>query len=81
MKIRIEGKAHLKGTSKKNGQPYDFIQIHYLGPDRGVTGKAALTLALEPQNYNYDAIPVGVEAVVEFDNRGNVVTFSPVTAK
>ena len=81
MKIRIEGKAHLKGTSKKNGQPYDFIQIHYLGPDRGVTGKAALTLALEPQNYNYDAIPVGVEAIVEFDNRGNVVTFSRVTAK
>lgn len=81
MRIRIEGKAHLKGTSKRTGQSYDFIQIHYLGPDRGVTGKAALTLALEPPNYNFDAIAVGSEANVEFDNRGNVVTFSPVTAK
>ncbi len=81
MKIRIEGKAHLKGVSKRTQEAYDFIQIHYLGIDRKVTGKAALTLALEPQNYNFDAIPVGVEAIVEFDNRGNVVTFSPVTAK
>ncbi len=81
MRIRIEGKAHLKGMSKRTGQPYDFIQVHYLAPDRGVVGKAALTLALEPQNYNFDAIPVGSEVNVEFDNRGNVVTFSPVTAK
>lgn len=81
MRIKVEGKAHLKGTSKKNGKPYDFIQIHYLGSDRGVTGKAALTLALEPQSYNFDAIPVGCDVNVEFDNRGNVVTFSPVTAK
>ena len=81
MKIRVEGKAHLQGTSRKTGKPYDFIAIHYLGMDRQVIGKAAMTLALEPQNYDFDAIVVGSDVNVEFDNRGNVVTFSPVTAK
>ncbi len=27
MKIKVGGKAHLAGTSKKTGKPYDFIQV------------------------------------------------------
>lgn len=33
MKIKLIGKAHLKGTSKKTGNPSDFIQVHYNGAD------------------------------------------------
>ena len=31
MKIKVIGKARLKGVSKKTGNPYDFIQVHYNG--------------------------------------------------
>ena len=48
MKIHVVGKAHLAGTSKKTGKPYDFIQLHYLGRARGIIGDAALTASLDP---------------------------------
>lgn len=31
MSIKVIGKAHCKDTSKKTGNPYDFIQVHYNG--------------------------------------------------
>ena len=43
MKIKVIGKVHLKGTRKKTGNPYDFIQVYYNGPACGVEGLAALT--------------------------------------
>jgi len=43
MKITVIGKAHLQGTSKKTGNPYNFIQLHYNGPARNVVGLAAMT--------------------------------------
>ena len=51
MRIKVIGKAHLKGTSKRTGNPYDFIQIHYNGAAFGVEGVAACTLSLDPQQY------------------------------
>ena len=36
MKIKVIGKAHREGVSKKSGNPYNFNQVHYNGPDRGV---------------------------------------------
>ena len=47
MKIKVIGKAHREGVSKKSGNPYNFNQVHYNGPDRGVEGMAALTLNLD----------------------------------
>jgi len=78
MKIKVYGKAHLEGTSKKTGNPYNFNQVHYLGKARGVEGQAALTLALDPGDYPFVSIVVGEEYNVEFDNRGYVVDFSLV---
>jgi len=48
MKIHVIGKAHLQGTSKKTGNPYGFIQIHYNGLARNVVGLGAMTLSLDP---------------------------------
>ena len=48
MKIRVIGRSHLQGTSKKTGRPYDFIQVHN-GKAFGVEGLAALTLFLDPK--------------------------------
>jgi len=80
MKIKIVGKAHLVGTSKKTGKSYDFIQLHYLGKAMGVVGNAALTQALDPSMLDFDALPVPSEAIIEFDNRGYPVEFAPVPA-
>ena len=47
MRIKVIGKAHLKGTSKKTGNPYDFIQVHYNAPAKSVFGEGAMTLSLD----------------------------------
>jgi len=78
MKIKVVGKARLTGTSKKTGNPYDFIQVHYLGRARGVIGDAALTLSLDPDLYPYEKISIPSDANVEFDQRGYPVEFTPV---
>ena len=80
MKIKVVGKSHLQGTSKKTGNPYDFIQVHYLGKAPGVEGNAALTLNLDPKNYPYDSIKFPADYVADFDGKGFVVDFYPVPA-
>lgn len=76
MKIKVFGKAHLEGISKKTGKPYNFNQVHYLGKTRGVEGQAALTLMLDPTEVPFSSIMVGEEYNVEFDNRGYPVEFA-----
>lgn len=78
MKVKIYGKAHLEGTSKRTGKPYNFIQVHYLSPARGVDGLAAQTLMLDPALHPLESIVVNGEYNVEFDNRGYPVEFFPV---
>ncbi len=78
MKIKVYGKAHLEGTSKKTGKPYNFNQVHYLAPARGVEGLAAQTLMLDPAYCPIDTIVVNADYEVEFDNRGYPVEFSRV---
>lgn len=78
MKIHVEGKAHLKGTSKRTGNDYDFVQVHYLGKARGVDGFAAKTLNLSPQDYPMESIIVGADYNAEFDDRGYCVAFELV---
>lgn len=56
MKIKVYGKVHLSGTSKKTGNKYDFIQLHTLVPQRGVDGQAAKTLSISPDIINYHYI-------------------------
>lgn len=81
MKIKVVGKSHLQGTSKKTGSPYDFIQVHYLGKARGVLGDAAMTLSLDPSMAPFDSILVPGDYIVEFDQRGYPVEFSLAPSK
>lgn len=78
MKIKVLGKFHMQGTSKKSGNPYNLNQIHYLGKARGVEGQSAETQFLDARDYPYDQIILGLEYNIEFDNRGYVVGFEPV---
>lgn len=78
MKIKVIGKAHLEGKSKRTGKEYNFNQVHYTGPDRGVDGLAALTLTLDSSLIPYADIKLNAEYEVDFGPRGYVVGFTPV---
>ena len=73
MKIKVIGKAH----REEERNPYNFNQVHYNGPDRGVEGMAALTLNLNPPLLPYADIKIGGEYEVDFGLLGYVVSFSP----
>ena len=78
MKIKVIGKAHLEGKSKRTGNEYNFNQVHYTGPDKGVEGIAALTLSLDPGIIPYADIKLNTEYEVDFGPHGYVVDFTPV---
>ena len=78
MRIVVVGKAHLKGTSKKTGNDYDFLQVHYLGPEFGVEGEAAQKISLDPQVVPYESIEVGAPYDAQFDPRGRCVEFTRI---
>lgn len=81
MRIKVLGKAHLEGTSKKTGRDYNFNQIHYNAPARGVEGVAAKTLSLDPGQVPYSSIIVGEDYMVEFDERGYPLCFELIQPK
>ena len=56
-------------------------QVHYNGKAYGVDGLAAKTLMLDPVSYPIVTIQVGADYNVEFDDRGYVVDFSPVSGR
>ena len=61
MKIKVIGKQHMEGTSKKTGQPYNFNAIHYNAPARGVEGVAAKTVNLDPSLFPFSDVIIGAE--------------------
>lgn len=77
MKIKVFGKVHLSGTSKKTGNKYDFIQLHCLVPQRGVEGEAAKVISLSPDIVNYDSIIIGKTCSIEVDFDGRIVSCVP----
>lgn len=81
MKIKVYGKVHLSGTSKKTGNKYDFTQLHTLVSQRGVDGQAARTLSISPDIIKYDAILIGKDLDVEVDFDGRVVSARPADSK
>ena len=81
MKIKVLGKAHLKGHSDRTGRDYDFLQFHYLGTDSGGSGQAALTVSVDPGLIDYDSVVIGSTYEVDYGPRGRgigVVGMRPV---
>lgn len=69
---KVYGKQHCKGTSRKSGNPYDFINLHLLVKDRNVDGLAAVVKMVDPSVVDYDKIVVGQMYDIETDFNGNV---------
>lgn len=76
MKIKVIGKKHVEGISKKTGKPFDFTEVHFLGKAPRVEGVAALTCNVGADMYPFDAIVVNGEYMMERDN-GYVLEFTP----
>lgn len=77
MKITVIGKAHLEGVSKRTGKPYNFNQIHYNAPQRGVEGTAAIVEAVDTMQFPLDTIRVGTTYLVERDRFGRICEMIP----
>ncbi len=78
MKIQVIGKAHLEGTSKKTGKPYNFNQIHYNSPAPNVEGLAAQTLMLDPAQFPLSMFTIDEVYDIQFNQRGYVVSVEHV---
>lgn len=79
MKAKVVGKLRRTGVGKTSGKPYDFIELHYVAPDRDVTGEAACTTTMDPGVFPYESIVPGVYNV-EFDRKGRLIALTPVQA-
>ena len=80
MKIKVIGKAHLQGHSKRTDKDYNFIQVHFVGPSRGVEGMAGQTINLDPAQFPLSSIIVGETYNVEYGPRNTIMAFEPVKA-
>lgn len=78
MKVKVMGKAHLEGVSKKTGKPFNLNQVHFMAKARGVEGLSSERQFLDSKAYPYDQIVVGLEYNLERDGGGFVVEFEPV---
>lgn len=77
MKITITGKARRTGVAKNSGRPYDFVEVHFVAPARGVIGEAAQTMTMDPGIYPFENIAPGIYDV-QFDNRGTPLALAPI---
>ncbi len=77
MKIKVIGKEHREGTSKKTGNKYNANIVHYLSKARGLEGQCGKSAWLDPVMIHMEEIVVGGEYIIEFDDRGFVQEFYP----
>lgn len=77
MIVKIEGKEHRKGTSRKTGNDYDFYVLHFIAPQVGVDGNAAVQKIVDPSLIEFEKILVGMHYELEPDLNGNIVKIAP----
>ena len=75
MKVRVIGKEHAEGTSKKSGNPFSNTVVHVSYKRNRVEGQAVEAIWLNAKSYPLDSIQVGKTYDVDQDNRGYVIDF------
>ena len=79
MKIKVIGKKHMEGTSKKTGNDYNFHIIYYVGhEDDRVIGQHGCEVNLDPSMIGFNDIQINTVYDIEFGPRNRVVAFEPV---
>lgn len=77
MKITIFGKIRRKGTSKKTGNAYDFVELHMATPKSGVIGESAERKIVDVSFCDFDKLALGVYNA-DFDADGNLLALTPI---
>ena len=77
MKGHVVGKVRRTGVSKRTGQSYDFVEVHYTALTRGILGEAALTATIDPTIIPFESLEPGLYNF-EFDHRGSLVALTPI---
>ena len=77
MNLKIYGKAHIQGKSKKTGKDVDFYVVHLLMPDPNIEGMAAVQKTVNPSLIKYENIIVNQYYDIEPDFNGNIISFKP----
>lgn len=75
MQINVVGKIRRTGVSK-SGRHYDFVELHFVAPARGVEGDAAQTVTFSPEVFPYEQIGRGIYNA-DFDRRGTLLSLTP----
>lgn len=78
MKIKVIGKQHMQGISKKSGNPYDFICVYFVDRVQGGVGERGEQINLDPALYDFNLISVGKEYEVEFGRYNRIEDFREV---
>lgn len=75
MIIKVIGKRHCSGTSKKSGKPFDFSEVFFIGQQRNIEGLAGLSFIVDPSILSYSEIVVGADYNVEFGPGDYLMSF------
>lgn len=75
MIIKVIGKRHCSGTSKKSGKPFDFSEVFFIDQQRNVEGQVGLSFTVDSTVISYSDIVVGADYNAEFGPGGYLVSF------
>ena len=78
MKVKVIGKQHMEGTSKKSGNDYNINIVHFIAKDPQVNGFSANTVTLDGKTYPIESIILDSEYNLDYGPRGFVVGFERV---
>ena len=75
--VKVFGKVHRKGTSKKSGKDYDFVELHMAVPKQGVIGESAERKIVDASFCDIEKLALGVYNA-DFGPDGNLLSLTPI---
>lgn len=79
MLVTVTARQHISGISKRTGKPFDNNIAHILRPDKDAEGRVGDTVWLNIDKYPLDKILLNTDYNLEYDSKGYVLIFEPVT--
>lgn len=78
MIVKLVGKTHLEGVSKRTGKPFSNTVAYINGKENGVSGYKAFDIWLDPVQYPVESLVENADYNLEYNNRGFVASFTLV---
>lgn len=76
MIVQFVGYVRRSGVSKKSGNDYDFVEIHFIKDNPSFTGRETATKTVRP-SFPYDKLVPNMHYDFSFDDRGNLSSAVP----